>query len=263
MRFLIKRYLYGVSERRAWLFCILLPPLIYLVLAASRADRFTVTQDVAISKDAPVASASNPVDFSMMSQIVSRPADLFHDSVALREIYEALCGAKALDRTDERYQVLVQAADQNLELTMPDNGTARIAYHGRDEVLGHMLVNYYARRLVKRAQAGLVRQSPRAAGKDLSGPLPPVMDETGAIGFKGNREVREHRALWRPERVSPLMKAAVISLVAVLIFLGVLEWSDPAFKSERQIARYLGLPILGSLPDLSLISEALSGKGAR
>jgi capsular polysaccharide biosynthesis protein len=41
------------------------------------------------------------------------------------------------------------------------------------------------------------------------------------------------------------------------------EWSDPSFKSERQVAQYLELPILGSLPDLNKVSAALDSKPER
>jgi hypothetical protein len=82
----------------------------------------------------------------------------------------------------------------------------------------------------------------------------------GTVALRGDLIVEAHRALWRSDRAAPVAQALIISLIAVIVFLGVLEWSDPAFKSERQIARYLGVPILGSLPDLTLISDALSGR---
>jgi len=45
-----------------------------------------------------------------------------------------------------------------------------------------------------------------------------------------------------------------------MMILGMLEWADPSFKSERQVARYLGLPIIGSLPDLNKICAALDAE---
>jgi capsular polysaccharide biosynthesis protein len=51
---------------------------------------------------------------------------------------------------------------------------------------------------------------------------------------------------------------AVVSLIIILIIIGLMEWADPAFKSERQVARYLDLSIIGSLPDLQKISRALA-----
>jgi capsular polysaccharide biosynthesis protein len=51
-----------------------------------------------------------------------------------------------------------------------------------------------------------------------------------------------------------------ISLSGILVLLVIFEWSDPSLKSERQVAQYLELPILGSLPDLNKISVALDSK---
>jgi len=54
--------------------------------------------------------------------------------------------------------------------------------------------------------------------------------------------------------------AAIAAGQRKLRVLAVLEWFDPSFKSERQIAQYLELPILGSIPDLNKISAALHSK---
>ena len=76
----------------------------------------------------------------------------------------------------------------------------------------------------------------------------------------GNIEINAHRTLWRPERLVPLVLITFISLIGVLMVLVLLEWSDPSFKSERQVAQYLELPILGSLPNLNKISASLNLK---
>ena len=172
LRFLARRYLHGVATRRTWLVAVFLPALIYLGIAASRADRFLVAQDIAISEEAPVASTSNPIDFVSMRKVASNPDSFFQDTLALREVYARLHGT-AVDRVDERYSALTAAADQDLTLKMIDNATARITYLGNERVLGEALVSYYARRLVKRAEAGLVRSN-QARKKDLPlrGPSP-------------------------------------------------------------------------------------------
>jgi len=75
MYFNIKRYLHGLSRRRLWLLLIFLPPLAYLVLSAIHADRFSVKQNISISKDSPVALGSTPMGDKQMGKIVSRPDD--------------------------------------------------------------------------------------------------------------------------------------------------------------------------------------------
>ena len=61
------------------------------------------------------------------------------------------------------------------------------------------------------------------------------------------------RSLWRPDHVGPATLLLLGSFTCVLILIGALEWNDAALKSERQIARYVGLPVLGSLPNLDVI----------
>ena len=263
MRFIIRRYLYGILARRVWLLAILIPPLVYLGLSAIRADQFFVMQDVAISADSPVALTSNPVDFQTMNEILSRPESLFQDSLALRDIYADLYGGTTAELADKRYRMIAMAAGSDLSVRMLGDKAARVSYQGKDQKLGQKMVGHYSQRLVQRAQQGFIRSKQRARRDKYSKGLAPSMGEPrtiGTVGFKGELIVEEQRALWRSERAAPLAWTLATSLFIVLVLLGVLEWSDPAFKSERQVARYLGLPILGSLPDLTLISDALGGK---
>jgi hypothetical protein len=238
-----------------------LPPLFYLGLSAVRADRFFAMQDVSISSNSPVSLTSNPVDFQMMSEVFSEPDNLFLDSLALRDIYSELYGGTTADWADTRYRTVKSAAENDLEVRMLGDKTARVSYFGKDLELGQTMVGYYSRRLVQRAQQGFVRSRQKALKQGSSGvSVDGGTGLMGTIGLKGDFLIEAQRALWRPERAVPLVWAFSVSLLVVLVFLGVLEWSDPAFKSERQVARYLGLPILGSLPDLTLVSDALGGK---
>jgi len=255
MRFVIKRYLYGLVARRVLLWVILLPPLVYFGLSAVRADRFFVMQDISISANSPVALTSNPVGFQTMSETVSRPDSLFQDSLALRDIYADFYGGTTAETADKRYRIIASAVESDLAVRMLGDKTARVSYHGKDQQLGRKMVSYYSQRLVQRVHQGFVRSKQRALNNEPSGPSSGI----GHIGLKGDLIVEEQRALWRSERAIPLAWTFVTPLFLVLVLLGVLEWSDPAFKSERQVARYLGLPILGSLPDLTLISDALGG----
>jgi capsular polysaccharide biosynthesis protein len=49
-------------------------------------------------------------------------------------------------------------------------------------------------------------------------------------------------------------------LAAVLLWIGILELLDTSFKSERQIARILRLPVLGTVPNVFRLSEEISIK---
>jgi len=244
MYFNIKRYLHGISGRRLWLLLILLPPLAYLTLSATRSDRFSVRQNISISKESPVALVVTPVGIKRMGDIVSHPDDFFQNNFTLKKLYTNLYTGTQAYEADRQFRVLMKTIRNDMSLTMPAENLATITYHGKDRKMGETLVGYYSERLVQKAKEGLVRSKLR----DSKGQLPKLI---------GGMEVGEHRALWRSERLTPLVVIFIASSIALLAFLAVLEWSDPSFKSERQVARYLGLPILGTLPDLNKISAVL------
>ena len=82
-------------------------------------------------------------------------------------------------------------------------------------------------------------------------------DSLAPLSLSGSLQTKNHRALFRAERLGPALQLLIISLVIVLAWLAVLECLDQSFKSERQAARYLNLATLGSLPDLSGISKTI------
>ena len=247
MNFQMKRYIYGVSKRRLLLLLILVPPFVFLALSAIRSDRFSIKQDISISKDSPVALASGPIGLERMEQITSHPDDFFQNNFAVRKLYTNLYAGTAVYRADRQFRILLDAIKDGMSLTMPSANIVRITYHGKDQKIGQALVGYYSQRLVLKAKEGLAR-SEHMESKSL---VPKLM---------GGMEVEEHHALWRIERLLPFVMICIVSLMGVLVLLGVLEWSDQSLKTERQVARHLELPIIGSLPDLNKISAALVAK---
>jgi hypothetical protein len=143
--------------------------------------------------------------------------------------------------------------------------------------LGAALVAFYTKRLIRKADEGTKRSlqsagraasliQPASAGGSTPGvtlatTVPPPSKEPAKASApaerKGNLETEVQRALWRPERLSPLAKVCVLSLLLALLWIGALEAADTSFKSDRQVARYLELPILGSLPDFHKIARTL------
>ena len=247
MNFQMKRYIYGVSKRRLLLLLILVPPFVFLALSAIRSDRFSIKQDIAISKDSPVALGSGPLGLERMEKIISHPDDFFQNNFAVRKLYTNLYAGTAVYRADRQFRILLDTIKDGMSLTMPSENIVRITYHGKDQKIGQALVGYYSQRLVLKAKEGLAR-SEHVESKSL---VPKLM---------GGMEVEEHHALWRIERLLPFVMICIVTLMGVLVLLGVLEWSDQSLKTERQVARYLELPIIGSLPDLNKISAALVAK---
>jgi hypothetical protein len=247
MHFNIKRYFYGISKRRFWLLLILFPPMFYIFVSAGYTDRFSIKQNISISKDLPLALAPGPAGLKQIKEIVAHPDDFFLNNFAVRKLYTKLYVGTAVYRADGQFRNLLETIKNTMSIEMPSGNTAIIAFYGKDKATGQTLVSYYSDRLIQKGKEGLVRSK----HKDSGFKLPALM---------GNMEINEHRNLWRPERLVPLVLITFISLIGVLMVLAVLEWSDSSFKSERQVAQYLELPILGSLPDLNKISAALNTK---
>jgi hypothetical protein len=247
MYFNIRKYFYGISKRKYWLLLILFPSMVYIFVSAGNADRFSIRQNISISKEFPLALASGPAGLKQIKEIVTHPDDFFLNNYAVRKLYTELYVGTAVYRADGMFRNLLEMIKNNMSIEMPSEDIAIIAFNGKDKAIGQTLVSYYANRLIQKSKEGLVRSK----DKESSFKLPVLM---------GNMEINEHRSLWRSERLVPLILITFISLIGVLMVLSVLEWSDPSFKSERQVAQYLELPILGSLPDLNKISSALNSK---
>jgi hypothetical protein len=150
-------------------------------------------------------------------------------------------------RADRQFRNLLETIKDNMSLTMPSEDLLMVSYHGKDRKVGKALVGYYSQRLIQKIEEGFERSNHR----DINSKTPFLM---------GSMEIKAHRAFWRSERFLPFVLTGILSFLGVLMVLAVLEWSDPSFKSERQVAQYLNLPILGSLPDLKKTFTALTEK---
>jgi hypothetical protein len=268
--FALRRYGHGLVTRRLWFLAALAPPLVYVLVSAASVDQITVRQDVAIAPDAPIALSTSPVDFTRMGDVIAKPAEFFLDRFAIRELHGQLeLNAGAGDRAMGPFS---QTVERTMSLTVPSNDTVRIAYRGGDGKLGEALVAYYAGRLVRKAEEGQRRSrwkqqqgpgQPKPAAARLDAPT--ASDAAGArqdgmaAALKGPLQMEQLRSVWRPGRLPTVLMLLISSAAIILIWLGVLEWTDPSFKSERQVARYLQAPILGSLPHLDRLSLTLKG----
>ncbi len=257
MGFFVKRYVSAVSARRAWFLLALIPPLVYLALAAGRYDRYTILQDVTISKSSPVSSVKDPISFFPMEILLTQPDDFFTDTFALRNLVEQLAARGLLRVNDDAQRHLRVIVARHMSLEMPDANTAQISYNGDDPDLGKALVGFFAARLVTRATQGLARMELDARRNPASS-LSPAWQ--GTVSTTDEIQIRPIRSLWRPERLRPTLFLLFVALAAVLFLIGVSEWTDPSFKSERQVARYLEVPLLGSLPDLDRLSALADEK---
>ncbi len=242
MYFNIRRYLYGMA-RRKWLgLLILVIPAVFLVLSAVFPDRYTVFQTVSISDDAPVALMTDPVGYMTFRQLNQEQETFFLNSYTLTKLTTDIMTGWA-----EKYGAVIgDLVKESMSIKRIDARAVQIVYTGKSREMGEILVGFYADRLVKKAQEGLIRSN--------------TSESEIKTALYGGMEAREMKALWRSERIGPLAYCIASSVVLVLLLFGFLEWSDSSLKSERQIARYCGFPILGNIPDLNKVALVLQSK---
>jgi hypothetical protein len=244
MGFYLKRYLAAFQERRHWTLMALVPVILYLIVAALRVDSFAVTQDFTYSGDIRLAATNSPVNTLTLETLLSDPDQLFLDTFALSQLQQRLElqeSANALPSGQE----LRRMAHGAMQLSSDSDSRVRLTYQGSNARLGEVMIEFYGERLAQRIEDGAARR--------------PASEATAPYSFQtdGGLSVVGMATPWNTERLPRVLLILVLSLLAVLILIGILELSDPSFKSERQIARYLELPVLGSMPDATQLARHL------
>jgi hypothetical protein len=244
MLFNIKRYLYSLPKRSRWFFCIFIFPAIYLIVKMSIPELFIVSQNVSISPDTPVAYATNPTGYGRLTEIVADSNPFFQNKYALQALYNQIQGGFSDYKENLVLRDLVKAVKSGMSLVILEKNIVQVRYQGTDEALGETVVGFFSQRLVHKGIEGLSRSK---------SPLVPHL----LPKLVSAMETTAHRFLWRSNRSIPLIQTFLLSFLGVLIFLGILEWTDTSFKSDRQVARYLDIKILGSLPDLNEVYTSM------
>jgi hypothetical protein len=269
MRYYFKRYRNGMQRIKQWLPLVLLPLAVYLLAAGASPDRFSVTQKIAVQKTAPIALSRTPVDCLPMAELLSRPAELFLDDFAMMELTkQILKGAVTGPKEATDLRDLKGMIESSLMLKPDSDDAVHVGYYGPDMSQGRFFVTYYAQRLVNRSKEGIVRtmrnqnrnmetggasQPQNAAGTEMPATLQPA-----ALG--GEMQVLEHRSMWRMDRLFPAMVILLVSLMIWCIAAGIAEWMDPSFSTERQVSRYLNIPVVGVVPNMSPLIQRLEAK---
>jgi hypothetical protein len=267
MHYYIQRYRHGLWKLRRWLPLVFLPPVIYLLVAAVAPDRFSVSQTIVVKKTAPIALSRTPVDIMTMEELAANPAGLFLDDVAVMDVTKSVGQSVHGLKEDAASLNLRDVIANSMSLKTADGEHVLLSYYGRDVEMGKLLVNYYIQRLVNRSKEGLVRSARNlnrtSGGSESKGPpgfqptpnddaagAEPTLHHLQPAAPEGNLIIEEHRVFWRSDRLLPAAGILAGSLVFMLILAVFVEWTDPSFKTERQISRYLDLRVIGVMPNL-------------
>ncbi len=256
MSFFIKRYILRISTHSLWLLLIIVGPVTYLVVS-TLVDRISVSQDISLSEDSfvvvPASSPGKP-KMKQLHEIISNPDSFFQDSIVLVELYNDLYPGVTSEQKQRQSFTLEGTIKECIYLTIPSNNVVKINYHGKDRRLGKALVGYYSSRLAQKAIEGRKNTSKHSGM---------TSKWTGNIELIGGVKIETHHTIWRSNRLKPLLCSLLISTLVILISFAIFEFLlDQSFKSEREAARYLELPILGSLPRLNDISNVIGSKSS-
>lgn len=267
MSFFLKRLRHRIGDHRNWSFLALLPAIIYIAFKALSPDLFYMYQDISLSPGAPVALTTSPTDFEPVSWFVKNQENFFLDTYTLKVLSSQLNQNILLDQKNTQFAPSINNIKQCMSIQCPTNNNTRISYLGKDKALGQMLVDFYAKRLIKKAEEGVKRydvQSQGAALKEVVQKIPLLKKQSRpSFAAMGDIVIDEQNAFWRQDRLVPVIALIIIGCVLFLCLAAVMELVDPSFKSERQVAAYLQLPLLGTLPNLNKISQYIGGKSSQ
>lgn len=252
MSFYLKRFWRAFGIYKKWVLLVLPALALYLIYAALTDIDFVVSQEFSsYSGETPMAAGGSPVAILRLDALVTDPKLLFFDGFALSRLRKDpdLLAAYG-GQPDETALSRILHSDLTLAPSQTPAGL-RLSYAGQDEAVGRALVDFYSQRVMEGIDEGMKRAK-RTGAAIAAVRLQPA----------GDLVVDARRTLWSPERLEPALGVAILTFLGVLVLIAILELSDPSFKSERQMARYLGIPVLGAIPDAEPLAKRLASVGA-
>lgn len=180
-------------------------------------------------------------DRFLIRQEVSLRADR---ALTPRDVHPLFSSGPFIDRQGGEYPILPATPARSVFFRLAQGSLVSVVYEGPDPANGSDLVTHF----VARMKRGLAERGPELGIDDNATTVAPLV-------------LSGQHALWRPERLKPLTRSFGLSLLTVLVILIVLEFNDPSFKTERAAARYTGIPMLGSLPDMDPLLKKVGHHG--
>lgn len=252
LQFYLKRFKYAFSVNRKWFWMAFLPLAIFIVLMGLQTTEVTVTQVVTMRGDAPVSSDRNQNGYRPVFDLVENPNNFFQDTTALRELHIHLYLDAAGDETDSAFPRLLNEIGKTMSLGFESDSSLEITYTGKDQGFGETLVGFYGRRLVTKVKTGFARRAFHLKKKNEL-----KSEDEFQPSLAGMVSVNRHRKIFTMSRMPGAILILVLSLILYAVGIGVSDYINPSLKSERQIARYTELPLLGALPNLDKLAKKM------
>lgn len=250
MLFYLKRFSASLVANKRWLSIIPLSLVVYLAYAAVVDIRFTLTQALEpYNPGIPLAVAHNPVHTVQLQSLVDQPNLLFLEGFSLKQILKHFAALKDTSKIADENQ-LSRFINESMSFRLVDAKRLDIIFAGHDPAIGKLLVDYYSQRLLTRIDDGLLRSK----GNSFSSDQRP--------GLSGDMLISSHRSLWEKDRFVPLVVVLLVSTLCALMLIAYFEFTNPAFKSERDMAQYLSTPVLGIMPNVDRMAQSMPDKSA-
>lgn len=248
MLFYLKRFSTALVTYKRWASIVPLALLIYLSYATVVDARFTINQAIEpYNPGIPLAVAHNPVQTIDFKSFINQPNLLFLEGFSLKQILKQIAVIQDTFKFADENQ-LSRFINESMSLRLVEGDRLDITFEGHDPATGKFLVDYYSQRLLTRIDDGLVRSKGQST---FWGPRPEM---------KGEMILSTQRSLWDKERFVPLVLVLAASTLCTLILVAYFEFTNPAFKSEREMAQYLSIPVLGIVPNVDRIAKSLPDK---
>lgn len=252
MGYYLSRYGNALMVRKKWFLGVLFVLVSYLLLAAQYDVRYFVFQDFApYDGKTAVALPNSPVGTMDLDELITDSDKFFIDGFTLPQLKKLLL---PIDNTGElaNENDLIRFVHFTMSLMKIDGTQIRLSYLGPDLSIGKALVVFYRERLLKRIEEGNARTQLRSAR-----PSEVIQPASRLIQPVGNISVEQIKSMWGGDRILPAITIVLFSFVIILIIIAFTEFFDTSFRSERQIARYLGVSILGVMPDAVPLVKSL------
>lgn len=255
MIYFINRFKCAICKFRLLLFLAFLPAILYPVFISLLPGLYVISQEIYIGRFAPISISESPVGVIYLNDLILSPDRMFLDTFSLLELQKTLSVSTRIHDESSASTYLRNLIKGSMGLVQTDENTVVITYRGKNLSLGKELVAFFSKSLIERGEEGLDR---KMNGSDVARP---VMNHSNSglpaniPKLAGSLRVDPQRVLWSDDRLTPTILILLGSLAASFLFIFVVEWSDPSFKTERQVARYLGGHILGSIPNVDKIVE--------
>lgn len=252
MGYYLSRYGNALMVRKKWFLGVLFVLVSYLLLAAQYDVRYFVFQDFApYDGKTAVALPNSPVGTMDLDELITDSDKFFIDGFTLPQLKKLLL---PIDNTGElaNENDLIRFVHFTMSLMKIDGTQIRLSYLGPDLSIGKAMVVFYRERLLKRIEEGNARTQLRSAR-----PSEVIQPASRLIQPVGNISVEQIKSMWGGDRILPAITIVLFSFVIILIIIAFTEFFDTSFRSERQIARYLGVSILGVMPDAVPLVKSL------